>query len=153
MKANRYPVQILQDFVAFICRSTVASKLDLVKAHHQMPVHPADILKIVVITPICVVRTRTDSFRAPKRITNVSAIYEWDKSLCLLTNMTFLLLARAHFPLAPIIWAAANYQPGEVRTRGPPILNTLNTWGPHRAAPGNGDGEINSPISNAFPHI
>ena len=48
---DRYPVPHLQDFTSQLHNCTVFSKVDLVRAYHQIPVEPADIPKTAVITP------------------------------------------------------------------------------------------------------
>jgi len=48
---DRYPLPNLQTFHYNMSGSTVFSKLDLVKAYHFVPVHPADIGKTAISTP------------------------------------------------------------------------------------------------------
>ncbi|KFD50455.1 hypothetical protein M513_08682 [Trichuris suis] len=41
----------MQDFVHFLAGKTIFSKIDLVRAYHQIPVHSDDVKKTAVITP------------------------------------------------------------------------------------------------------
>ena len=49
---DRYPVPRLQDFTATLAGKTMFSKIDLVRAYHQVPMTPNDIPKTAVITPL-----------------------------------------------------------------------------------------------------
>ena len=48
---DRYPVPNIQEFSSQLHGNKVFSRIDLVKAFHQIPVNPADIPKTAIITP------------------------------------------------------------------------------------------------------
>lgn len=50
-KEDRYPVPHIQEFSSQLVGSSIFSRIDLIKAFHQIPVHPDDIPKTALITP------------------------------------------------------------------------------------------------------
>jgi hypothetical protein len=50
-KHDSYPLPRLQDFAQGLARARIFSKVDLIKAYHQVPMRPQDVEKTAIITP------------------------------------------------------------------------------------------------------
>ncbi|GBN01125.1 Transposon Ty3-G Gag-Pol polyprotein, partial [Araneus ventricosus] len=48
---DKYPIPCIADFTAELHESKIFSRIDLIKAYHQIPIHPEDIHKTAICTP------------------------------------------------------------------------------------------------------
>ncbi len=48
---DRYPLPNIQEFNYFLHGKSIFSKIDLIKAYHQIPMNEEDIQKTAIITP------------------------------------------------------------------------------------------------------
>ncbi|GBM66685.1 Transposon Ty3-I Gag-Pol polyprotein [Araneus ventricosus] len=48
---DKYPIPCIADFTAELHESKMFSRIDLIKAYHQIPIHPEDIHKTAICTP------------------------------------------------------------------------------------------------------
>ena len=72
---DRYPVPHIQDFAAGLHGKKVFSKIDLVRAYHQIPVEADDVHKTAHHNPVRVIRIYPNAFWVTKCSANIPALH------------------------------------------------------------------------------
>ena len=74
---DRYPLPHIQDVVRDLDDCRIFSKIDLVKAYHQISMAEEDIMKTAIITPFGLFRVHPDTIWPSQRRPDISAFHGW----------------------------------------------------------------------------